>query len=57
MLTSFEQAELEGYTTNLPDSFRSANVTYERAPVRGLQYFSAVPDEDIVGESAEKNLS
>jgi len=57
VLTSFEQAELEGYTTNLPDSFRSANVTYERAPVRGLQYFSAVPDEDIVGESAEKNLS
>lgn len=44
------QADEESFTPAFPESYASANVTYERAPVRGLQYFSAVPDEDVVGK-------
>jgi xanthine dehydrogenase/oxidase len=43
-------ADEESFTPAFPESFASANVTYERAPCRGLQYFSSVPDEDVVGK-------
>lgn len=41
---------MEGFEPAFDESYTSGIQRYERAPVRGLQYFSGVPDEDVVGK-------
>lgn len=44
------QADAEDFKSAFDDSYTSGIQRYERAPVRGLQYFGSVPDEDVVGK-------
>ena len=45
------QADAPGLSPPLlPREFASAAAGYHRPPSRGLQYFSTVPDQDIVGQ-------
>ncbi|PSC76668.1 Xanthine dehydrogenase [Micractinium conductrix] len=44
------EAEAPGYESPFPASYRSAVKPYERPPSHGLQYYSAVPGEDVVGQ-------
>lgn len=41
---------MEGFKPAFDDSYTSGIQRYERDPVRGLQYFSGVADEDVVGK-------
>jgi xanthine dehydrogenase/oxidase len=52
LLWSSQQLETDApaYESPFPDSYRSAVQPYERPPSHGLQYYSAVPGEEIVGQ-------
>ena len=44
------EADLPGWQNLFPPTFKSAAVPFERPPVQGLQYYSKVPGEAIVGQ-------
>jgi hypothetical protein len=44
------QGDAEDFKPLFDESFTSGIQRYERAPVRGLQYFSSTGDEDVVGK-------
>ena len=44
------EAELPGYQPIFPDTYKSAALPFHRPPVQGLQYYSKVPGEAIVGQ-------
>lgn len=56
------EADAPGFASPFPENYRSAVKPYERPPSHGLQYFSAVPGEDVVGQpyrhmAADKQVS
>ena len=44
------EADVPGYQSAFPDSFKSAAVPFHRPPVQGLQYYSKAPGEGAVGQ-------
>lgn len=44
------EADLPGFKPMFPDSYKSAAVPFHRPPVQGLQYYSKVPGEAVVGQ-------
>ena len=44
------EADVAGYQSVFPDSYKSAAVPFHRPPVQGLQYYSKAPGEDVVGQ-------
>jgi len=44
------EADLPGYKPIFPDTYKSAAVPFHRPPVQGLQYYSKVPGEAVVGQ-------
>ena len=43
-------AKAPPFTLPFDESYRSAVETYHRPPSKGLQYYSSVPNEDVVGQ-------
>lgn len=44
------EADVPGYQSVFPDSYKSAAVPFQRPPVQGLQYYSKAPGEAVVGQ-------
>ena len=44
------EADVQGFQPLFPDSYKSAAVPFHRPPVQGLQYWSKVPGEAVVGQ-------
>ena len=44
------QADVQGFQPLFPDTYKSAAVPFHRPPVQGLQYWSKVPGEAVVGQ-------
>lgn len=44
------EADLPGFQPMFPDTYKSAAVPFERPPVQGLQYWSKVPGEAVIGQ-------
>ncbi|KAK9811378.1 hypothetical protein WJX72_002855 [[Myrmecia] bisecta] len=44
------ESDAAGYQAAIPPEFRSAVAKFERPASHGLQYYSQVPDQDIVGQ-------
>ena len=44
------EADQPGFQAIFPPTFKSAAVPFHRPPVQGLQYYSKVPGEAVVGQ-------
>lgn len=44
------EADVQGFQPLFPDNYKSAALPFHRPPVQGLQYWSKVPGEAIVGQ-------
>ena len=44
------ESDLPDFQPLFPDTFKSAAVPFHRPPVQGLQYWSKVPGEAVVGQ-------
>ena len=44
------ERDLPGFQPMFPDTYKSAAVPFHRPPVQGLQYWSKVPGEAVVGQ-------
>lgn len=44
------EADVQGFQALFPDTYKSAAVPFHRPPVQGLQYWSKVPGEAVVGQ-------
>ena len=44
------ERDLPGFQPLFPDTYKSAAVPFQRPPVQGLQYWSKVPGEAVVGQ-------
>ena len=44
------EADVQGFQPLFPATYKSAAVPFHRPPVQGLQYWSKVPGEAVVGQ-------
>ena len=44
------EADLPGFKPMFPGTYKSAAVPFHRPPAQGLQYYSKVPGEAVVGQ-------
>lgn len=44
------EADVQGFQPLFPDTYKSAALPFHRPPVQGLQYWSKVPGEAVVGQ-------
>lgn len=44
------EGQVQGFQPLFPDTYNSAAMPFHRPPVQGLQYWSKVPGEAVVGQ-------